>query len=193
MHYVSAAISAACLEPACMTAPRAMRGAAHALASLPRTLSRSLSQARRRPPAPAPHRTPAQPSAPPSAHVDEMMCYVYAVHILHICYVQPSAHDGEQWVQLDFGERRYVDMLRPYTWGATTQRRRRQRGCAPRPAPWRLSRCRSPTPTAAGGRWARSTRCRPRPSVGGTRGCTCGHTGYHSTRCIPLCFAWCSE
>ena len=35
------------------------------------------------------------------------MCYV--------CYVQPSAHDGEQWVQLDFGERRYVDML--HLWG----------------------------------------------------------------------------
>ena len=115
MHYVSAAISAACLNARAMTAPRAMRGAAHALASLPRTLSRSLSQARRRPPAPAPHRTPAQPSAPPSAHVDEMMCYVYAMHMLHICYVQPSAHDGEQWVQLDFGERRYVDML--HLWG----------------------------------------------------------------------------
>ena len=92
-----------------------------------------------------------------------MMCYVYAMHMLHICYVQPSAHDGEQWVQLDFGERRYVDML--HVWGYNAAEAAAE---GPRPSPRAVAALEVQVPDAEGG-WVTvgSLDALPPPSLDG--------------------------
>ena len=89
-----------------------------------------------------------------------MLC---AMCMLHICYVQPSAHDGEQWVQLDFGERRYVDML--HLWGYNAAEAAAE---GPRPSPRAVAALEVQVPDAEGG-WVTvgSLDALPPPSLDG--------------------------
>ena len=82
--------------------------------------------------------------------------------IYYIC-VQPSAHDGEQWVQLDFGERRYVDML--HLWGYNAAEATAE---GPRPSPRAVAALEVQVPDANGS-WVAvgSLDALPPPSLGG--------------------------
>jgi hypothetical protein len=86
----------------------------------------------------------------------DVLCAMYAI-------VQPSAHDGEQWVQLDFGERRYVDML--HLWGYNAAEAAAE---GPRPSPRAVVALEVQVPDANGG-WVTvgSLDALPPPSLDG--------------------------
>ena len=111
--------------------------------------------------------------------------------LLRICYVQPSAHDGEQWVQLDFGERRYVDML--HLWGYNAAEAAAE---GPRPSPRAVAALEVQVPDANGG-WVTvgSLDALPPPSLDGRdAGLHVRSHGVPLYQVHPLmCFVWCSE
>ena len=111
--------------------------------------------------------------------------------LLRICFVQPSAHDGEQWVQLDFGERRYVDML--HLWGYNAAEAAAE---GPRPSPRAVAALEVQVPDANGG-WVTvgSLDALPPPSLDGRdAGLHVRSHGVPLYQVHPLmCFAWCSK
>ena len=154
-------VSATCLETTPPRLPRALRHDAAsrkakscACPRIPASHSISLIPASSPTPAPA---SAAPPAHPRPLHASTSRCAICDAHAhvtcaTHMCYYafamcsprRTTASSGCS-LTLESGATSTC-----YTCGATTRQRRRQRGRAPRPAPWRLSRCRSPTPTAAG-------------------------------------------